>query len=141
LKYEGERIHGRQMVEVMNAMDFDFVTFGNHEFDIGREDLQKRINESEFDWISANCFEQLEDGPRSFHFFTPEGDAIPIPETYSVLMSDEDSTQIEVGLFSVTLDSNPQDFVYYSDVLLESRSACSSLEMVNIGAVQYESPV
>lgn len=135
LKYEGERIHGRQMVEVMNAMDFDFATFGNHEFDIGREDLQKRMNESEFEWISANCFEQLEDGPRSFHFFTPEGDAIPVPETYSLKMKDNDGTQIEVGLFSVTLDSNPQDFVYYSDVLLESRSACNSLEMQQVDVI------
>ena len=31
LKKDGERIRGKQMVEVMNAMDFDLVTFGNHE--------------------------------------------------------------------------------------------------------------
>lgn len=135
LKYQGERIRGRQMVEVMNAMDFDLVTFGNHEFDIGREALQKRINESTFDWTSANVFEQLEDGPRSFHYFTPEGDAIPIPETYTLEMKDKDGTEIEVGLFSVTLASNPQDFVYYSDVQLESRTAVTSLEMQQVDLI------
>ncbi|HCK04800.1 MAG TPA: bifunctional metallophosphatase/5'-nucleotidase, partial [Flavobacteriaceae bacterium] len=34
LKHEGERIKGRQMIEVMNAMNFTMATFGNHEFDL-----------------------------------------------------------------------------------------------------------
>ena len=29
------------MIEVMNAMNFDVVAFGNHEFDIPKKDLQK----------------------------------------------------------------------------------------------------
>ena len=33
IKMDGERIGGKQMIEVMNAMNFDLVTFGNHEFD------------------------------------------------------------------------------------------------------------
>ena len=33
MKYNGERIRGKQMVEVMNAMNFDVAAFGNHEFD------------------------------------------------------------------------------------------------------------
>ena len=40
LKYEGERIRGKQMIEVMNAMKFDLVAFGNHEFDLKKSDLQ-----------------------------------------------------------------------------------------------------
>ena len=60
IKYQGERIRGKQMIEVMNAMDFELVTFGNHEFDVGREALQQRLNESNFYWTTANCFEQLE---------------------------------------------------------------------------------
>ncbi len=39
LKINGERIYGKQMIEVMNAMDFDLVTFGNHEFDLKEKDL------------------------------------------------------------------------------------------------------
>jgi outer membrane protein OmpA-like peptidoglycan-associated protein len=37
IKVKGERISGKQMVEVMNAMEFDLVTFGNHEFDLKEE--------------------------------------------------------------------------------------------------------
>ena len=54
LKVDGERIRGKQMVDVMNAMNFDLVAFGNHEFDVSEKDLQKRLNESNFPWISAN---------------------------------------------------------------------------------------
>ncbi|MCH9660923.1 MAG: metallophosphoesterase, partial [Bacteroidetes bacterium] len=58
VKYKGERIRGKQMIEVMNAMDFELVTFGNHEFDLNEEDLQKRMDESTFYWTSANVFQQ-----------------------------------------------------------------------------------
>ena len=67
LRYEGERIKGRQMVEVMNAMGFDIAVLGNHEFDIGEEDLQKRINESTFDWISTNTYQVC--GEKVYPFF------------------------------------------------------------------------
>ncbi|MAY22739.1 MAG: bifunctional metallophosphatase/5'-nucleotidase [Flavobacteriaceae bacterium] len=128
IKYEGERIKGKQMVEVMNAMDFELVTFGNHEFDVGEEALQKRLNESNFYWTSANCFQQLEDGPRSF-YFERGGDSIYVPETYTLSLMDKDSTQLDVGFFGVTLPSNPQDFVYYADIFLEAGSAYSKLQM------------
>jgi len=134
LKYNGERIRGKQMVEVMNAMGFELVTFGNHEFDLPMADLQKRMNESNFYWTSANCFQQLEDGPRSFHFVR-NGDSIPIPETYTIAIKDADGTAIEVGMFSVTLASNPQDFVYYADEMLETRSAISSLQMHGVDVI------
>ena len=54
LKVDGERLRGKQMVDVMNYMNFDLVAFGNHEFDLSFKDLQKRLNESNFEWISAN---------------------------------------------------------------------------------------
>ncbi|MEZ4779177.1 MAG: bifunctional metallophosphatase/5'-nucleotidase [Flavobacteriaceae bacterium] len=134
IKYNGERIYGKQMIEVMNAMNFDLVTFGNHEFDISEEALQKRLNESNFYWTSANVFQQLNDGPRSFHFVRG-GDTILIPETYSISMMDKDSTQVEVGFFSVTLPSNPRDYVYYSDVMLEAGSAYSALQSQQVDLI------
>lgn len=134
IKYNGERIQGKQMIEVMNAMDFELVTFGNHEFDVSENALQQRLNESNFYWTSANCFQQLEDGPRSFHF-ERGGDTIYVPETYSITMMDRDSTQLEVGLFSVTLPSNPRDYVYYSDVFLEAGSAYNALQSQQVDII------
>ncbi len=127
MKVDGERIRGKQMIEVMNAMNFELVTFGNHEFDIGEADLQKRMDESNFYWTSANVFQNNDDGPRSF-FFRRNNDTIYVPETYTISMMDTDSTKIDVGLFSVTLDSNPREFVHYADVFLEASSAYSMLQ-------------
>lgn len=45
---------GQSMVEVMNAMDYDATTIGNHEFDFGLELLKARIAEAGFPFLSAN---------------------------------------------------------------------------------------
>ena len=67
MKLNGEKIRGKQMIEVMNAMNFDVVAFGNHEFDIPKKDLQNRINESIFPWISSNIFLKKLDTIKRFY--------------------------------------------------------------------------
>ena len=54
LKYKGERIKGKQMIEVMNTMNFDLVALGNHEFDLSEHEFQQRLNEATFQWIATN---------------------------------------------------------------------------------------
>ena len=46
---------GRQMVEAFNAAKLDYATFGNHEFELPLDTLERRIDESHFKWISSNC--------------------------------------------------------------------------------------
>lgn len=128
VKVEGERLRGRHMIDVMNAMNFELATFGNHEFDLNEADLQKRMDESNFYWTSANVFQNTPEGPSSFHF-RRNNDTLRVPETYSIAMEDTDGTKIDVGIFSVTIDSNPKDYVYYADAFLEAESAMSRLEM------------
>lgn len=78
LKYEGKTIRGKQMVEVMNAAGVQYLTVGNHEFDLDDGEpvnLQERINESNAQWIVANArqkqgtafvpFAKLTNGQRS----------------------------------------------------------------------------
>ncbi len=45
---------GRSTIEAMNAMKFDAMVVGNHEFDFGRDVLSKRISEAEFPVLGAN---------------------------------------------------------------------------------------
>src|SRR5215218_7685715 len=56
LQYQGKAIRGKQMVEALNAAGLNIAMFGNHEFDIKEAELQARINESKFGWISSNAF-------------------------------------------------------------------------------------
>jgi len=127
LKLNGERIRGRHMIEVMNAMNFDLATFGNHEFDLSEEDFQKRLNEANFPWTSANVYQQNEDGPSSF-YVVKEGDSTRVSETHIFPIKHGDSTIVQIGLFSVTIASNPQEYVYYSDYLLEAKTAYNALQ-------------
>lgn len=127
LKLDGERIYGAQMIEVLNAMGMDLLTFGNHEFDIGQEGLQKRLNESNSIWISANVRETTENGSRRFAKQNDLG-AIPVKDTYTWPIKDADGTQLNVGFFSVTIDSNPQDFVTYLDPTQAAEKAITALD-------------
>ncbi|CAF1367000.1 unnamed protein product [Adineta steineri] len=52
----GTYLNGRHMIETFNTMGLDFVTFGNHEFDLNEKDLLLRMNESKFSWISTNIY-------------------------------------------------------------------------------------
>jgi 2',3'-cyclic-nucleotide 2'-phosphodiesterase/3'-nucleotidase len=42
------------MVMALNYLEYDAAVFGNHEFNYGRDVLEKAIKESEFPWLSAN---------------------------------------------------------------------------------------
>jgi 5'-nucleotidase/UDP-sugar diphosphatase len=115
LKYEGNRIKGRQMVEVMNAMDIDLVTFGNHEFDIDEEELQQRLNESNFPWVGTTVRQATADGNQPFHKEV-DGTIEPQPDTWVWEVTDEDGTSFRLGFFGATLGSNPKPYVKYLDV-------------------------
>lgn len=51
---DGERLKGRQMVDVLNRVGIRYVTLGNREFDLDREELRARQRESTFGWLAAN---------------------------------------------------------------------------------------
>ena len=111
LKVDGQRVKGRQMVEVMNAMDFDLATFGNHEFDIKEKELQQRLNESTFNWVSANVYQKNGESLDVFHTIK-QGDSTAIPRTLFYDLNAADSSKVRIGFFGVTIDSNPKDFVH-----------------------------
>ncbi|MDN3724912.1 bifunctional metallophosphatase/5'-nucleotidase [Aequorivita sp. SDUM287046] len=115
LKVDGERVNGKQMIDVLNAMDIDLVTFGNHEFDLSEKDLQNRLNESNFNWTSANVRHVTEKGIVPF---TTKWEYSTVPtsdfSTFSAI--DADGNKMKFGVFGVTLPSNPKDYVSYADI-------------------------
>ncbi len=127
IKYNGERIRGKQMVEVMNAMNFDLVAFGNHEFDISKNDLQKRLNESTFNWTSANARQKVCGNTYPFY---KERNGIKefVTDTHIINVEDADGTQLKIGFFSVVIPSNPQNYVKYTDMYTQAKRAYQSLK-------------
>ena len=45
---------GQPIIEQMNRLGYDVATIGNHEFDMGLDTLQARIDDAEFDVVLAN---------------------------------------------------------------------------------------
>ncbi len=127
VKYNGERIRGKQMIETMNAMNFDLVAFGNHEFDISNKDLQKRLNESTFPWISANVFYKQADEVSLF-YKERDGKKEFTNRTFIKEFTDADGTKVKVGFISVCVPSNPKMYVKYTDIYEEAKKSYNELK-------------
>jgi 2',3'-cyclic-nucleotide 2'-phosphodiesterase (5'-nucleotidase family) len=127
LQYLGQRIRGRQMVEVMTVAGTNLVTFGNHEFDITESELQDRINESQFDWVSSNSFHKK--AGKIMPFEKKSGSNIsPIPDRYIMNVKDADGTTVKIGFFGLTLPFNKADYVSYTDPLLTAKKIYDELK-------------
>ncbi|MDZ7900503.1 MAG: bifunctional metallophosphatase/5'-nucleotidase [Arcicella sp.] len=113
-KHEGKSIKGKQMVEAMNAVGFDWVGLGNHEFDLDEEDLQKRINESNFNWLASNVLQNKKGNLEPFGK-TLSGVKIPFQKTTILTFKNESGKLVKMGIFSVVLPSNKKEYVWYSD--------------------------
>ncbi len=106
---------GAAMVATLNRLDgsdgFDdrlFATFGNHEFD--SPDLAlllARLEESRFGWLSANLG------------FRPPGASTPVPfaghAPHVVATHRLELGGIEVGLFGLSMPSEPYEWTDYGD--------------------------
>ena len=75
----GDTIHGTPedwhfggmgIIEGMNALGYDAMAVGNHEFDFGPEVLQRALRESSFPWLTANVLqrgaEELMEGAKPY---------------------------------------------------------------------------
>ena len=120
LKYEGNRIRGKQMVDAMNTAGVDLVVFGNHEFDIPEADLQSRINESNFFWVSSNTFQKKGNDIVPFvKYNLPVSQ--PFPKAIIRTMTDKDGTTARIGFIGLTLAFNKATYVSYTDVFIAAQ--------------------
>lgn len=127
MKYQGESIKGKHMIDVMNAMDFDLVTFGNHEFDLKESELLARLDESEFAWTSSNVFHVGPEGKKAFEY-NYQGAKKPIPTYYTIEVPIDANNSLPVGFFSATINSTPQDYVAYDDYYQAAHKAYEALK-------------
>lgn len=116
LKVDGVRVRGKQMVEAMNAAGVDMAIFGNHEFDITEAELQQRINEAQFTWISSNAFHKTGNTQEPF-VKMKSGKAEPLPEYVFRDIKNADGVKARIGFFGIVLPFNKANYVVYSDPL------------------------
>ncbi len=126
IKVDDERLKGKHMVEVMNAMYFNLVTFGNHEFDIKENEFQQRLNESTFPWMSSNVRHLTKNDTVPFQIQKPN-DTLEVADTYIISVR-EGEKEVKIGFLGVTLPANPKDYVYYGDIYKEADRAYNNLK-------------
>ncbi len=122
--YEDKKINGRQMVEVLNAIGLDYVTFGNHEFDYKLDVLQERINISDFKWFSSNVLHN--DNGNSI-LFKQKGSEIPkylIINSPGYLKNDP----IKIGIIGICIDANKQPYVTYNDYYESAKTTYNAIK-------------
>lgn len=122
IQVEGERLQGKQMVEVLNASGLDLVTFGNHEFDLKESDLLKRLNESDFKWTSANTWHVHSDGHYPFEI-VKENSVTQVSDYEIFNVENSKGKSLKFGVFGVTIPSNPKEYVVYKDMFEEAKRA------------------
>jgi 2',3'-cyclic-nucleotide 2'-phosphodiesterase (5'-nucleotidase family) len=124
LQYDGKAIRGKQMVDAMNTAGLNIAMFGNHEFDIKESELQERINESKFDWVSSNTFHKVKGMTLPFI----KQSTGPFPTVYILPMRDADGTTARIGILAVTLPFNKADYVTYTDALSTAKEMYNRLK-------------
>ncbi|MGQ0503666.1 MAG: bifunctional metallophosphatase/5'-nucleotidase [Panacagrimonas sp.] len=114
-KVDGETLSGRQMVSVLNAVGLDIATFGNHEFDLDKDTLRKRLGESRFRWTSANVA-------------TPAGAAFDGVSPHELLKAcNPQGACARIAVVGVTLDHNKKHWVNYADAIPAMQSEIRAL--------------
>ncbi len=104
-KVDGERLDGKQMIAVLNALGLNYCTFGNHEFDLKEQPFMQRLAESRFTWVSSNAFDRNQ---KPF---------LNVPENIVFTVANASKQQARIGIFGVTLTKNNPDYVKFSDPL------------------------
>jgi 5'-nucleotidase len=127
LQYNGKRIRGKQMIDAMNSAGMDLAIFGNHEFDISENELQERINESNFQWVSSNSFHMQQGMVKPF-VKLHNNLTTAIPKTLVMNFRDADGTTAKIGFIGLTLPFNKAPFVSYTNPLEAAKTLYASIK-------------
>ncbi|MEK7727667.1 MAG: bifunctional metallophosphatase/5'-nucleotidase, partial [candidate division KSB1 bacterium] len=114
-KIDGERLDGKQMIAVLNALGLNYCTFGNHEFDLKEQPFLQRLSESRFTWFSSNAFDR---NKKSF----PN-----VPEHVIFTVTNASQQQARIGLLAVTLTKNAPEYVKFADPLETAKAKAAAL--------------
>ena len=111
-KMNGEALAGKQMIDIFNYLHWDYATFGNHEFDIGKKALLDRLAETKTIFFSSNVLDA---------------------ETHKPLVNSKETViltvdGIKVGFIGITLPELSPPFVTITEPLQATQQAISVLK-------------
>ena len=136
---------GASVVDVLNQLEIDYFTHGNHEFDFGAERVAELMDQSTFPWLGSNV--RHADTKELFHK-TLDVDTFDVP----VISSSSASRAVKVGVFGVCTEctpslADPGDSVVFEDPVAHAARCIALLRGpahacdVVVGLTHVELPV
>ncbi len=111
---------GLHMIEALNAMGLNYVTIGNHEFDVTEADFNARIQESKFKWIVSNVTNVTNGQEKPF-------DKVDKNAVIEYKNAKGDST-VRVALIGLCLDAVKKPWVKYQNPIDSAREQVALLD-------------
>ena len=87
--------NGAIITDYFNTMDLNLASFGNHEFDYDKDYIEKRLNESNFLYLSANLYDN---GKQSKKIYNKNNEVSTV-----IKIVDKDGIEIKIGVIGLSL--------------------------------------
>ena len=115
-RVDGQRLAGRQMVAVLNAVGLDLTVLGNHEFDISEAELGRRIAESRFAYVNTNVTDSLGHS------------LLGLPTHHIFRFTDASGRTARIGIVGLTVDQARRPNLRYRGYSESVREEIAKLE-------------
>jgi len=141
---------GEYIIDIMNELDFDVATLGNHEFDYGMEQFKDLTEKAEFEIVSSNFIDLKTNKPVFDGWTMVEADGVKFgfvgittPET--VVKSDPSNFKNEDGEFIYSFCAGENGEELYSNVqasvdAAEAAGADMIVALGHLGIDEQSSP-
>ena len=118
----GERLAGRQMVSVLNAVGVSWATLGNHEFDVREAEFRARMAEARFPVVVSNVVDS-------------SGKRFPNTVASAVLRLRTAGGTLRVGLIGVVLRDNAPAWTRFEEPLAAATREVTALADSNVDVI------
>ena len=111
---DGQRLAGRQVVDVLNATGVEWGTLGNHEFDVSEAAFRAHLVQAKFRIVSSNVTDAA-------------GQPFPGVPTSAVVPFEAGGRTVKFGFIGITMDANARPWVRYRDAIAAAKEEVSKL--------------